>query len=473
MTGPLITTSFEAGLGDGSTEAALPGTGTSVPAGLDAILEYNGLFLGRGTQTKDAYIVKSISGLDDPDVRDTREPLPSAHGETTGRSLYGGRTIVINGRIQAWNRDKLRDMQQALRTAFRVQDEELPLYFRMGDTYKDHYIMVRKVSKIEMGEEQSDFNYWRPFQVTLRASNPRFFSFAEYTHTMYPNRLSNGNIDGSSTGYSATGGTLSGSYTAWKNDGTSSLRWNGTMPSTTNNLTVGSSRVQVTASVEHSFEVTSYVTDGVSTGVTLQVQVFSASTGGSVAQTFNSSNYSGVGLNAMQLKFTPTSGTWIQPIVRLTGTSSETFDVALDSFWLSRTQAINSFSSGIVAEADNGSARQVKLRQLGNADAQPIIRFVGPMTGEVSIGNTTNDKTMTLKSTSSISAGSYYEADTATRRFLDQDDTNSFGQLKSGSKFVSLDNYYEIGNNDIIVATSGYGSSADAKIEISYKHAWM
>lgn len=153
---------------------------TAFPPGLEARVEFNGLILNN-LATIDKYRVTRIEGLADADIRDTRELNPSSHGETPFDSLYGGRTITLQGRVEAYTLNKLRAMQQALRTAFLDLDTEKPLVFRTGTTSRDGFLMCKKHQSIAWGEEQSSFGFFRDFMIPLRASNPRWFSYLQST----------------------------------------------------------------------------------------------------------------------------------------------------------------------------------------------------------------------------------------------------------------------------------------------------
>lgn len=174
------------GPGDGQPGSfTLPGSGIAVPAGLEATFEYNGLFLNV-QQNADRYRVSSMDGLYDADIRDARDPNTNDDGETPYNSFYGGRTIVIGGTIQTYSISKLRDMQQALRFAFADVKTERPLHFRTGDFNKDHFINCKKIAPITGIEQQSNLNASRDFQISLRASNPRFLSYYENFIDAYP-----------------------------------------------------------------------------------------------------------------------------------------------------------------------------------------------------------------------------------------------------------------------------------------------
>jgi hypothetical protein len=164
------------GLGTGSPNDGLIGTGHSGPRGVEAIIEYNGLYMNV-REWVDTYIVNAIGGIDDADVRDNREVNPGYHGETPFPGYYGGRTITLGGKIQTRTLSKLRDMQQGMRQAFAQLRDDLPLYFRGPSLDLDSMIYCRKSAPIQMAEAQTTLNHFeRPFLITLRASNPRFVS---------------------------------------------------------------------------------------------------------------------------------------------------------------------------------------------------------------------------------------------------------------------------------------------------------
>lgn len=172
----------QVGLTSGAADRFLLGTGRGAPSGVESIFEYNGsLFNVRSWQ--DTFLVISIDGLADPDIRDQREVNPGRHGETFYDAFYGGRTIVLTGRIRAGNIRKLRDMQMGLKQVFGDLSKELPLYFRTGDVARDLFINCKKSQPIVMAETQANFQYTRDFQVTLRASSPFFKSYMEQWST--------------------------------------------------------------------------------------------------------------------------------------------------------------------------------------------------------------------------------------------------------------------------------------------------
>ena len=159
----------------GDPNISITGTGFSVPRGIESLLSYNGIVMNDLT-VYDKYRVLAIDGLADPDIRDSREDKFSDDGEDTYDSYYGGRTIVLKVRVEAYQLDKLRDMEEALRTAFATLSES-KLTFLTGDPEKNHYIDCKKSESLTKTEDVESINYrhFRDWQITLRASDPRFY----------------------------------------------------------------------------------------------------------------------------------------------------------------------------------------------------------------------------------------------------------------------------------------------------------
>lgn len=168
-----------AGLATGSSIERIIGTKTSGPTGIEAIIEYNGLYMNNRDWI-DTIIIDHIDGLDDADVVDSRTQNPNDDGEIPGKSQYSGRTLVLQGHIVAKTIWKLRDIAQGLREAFTDLNVELPLIFHNVDYRYSLQIFCKKSQKIQMSDEQTTPNECtRDFQIYLRASNPRFLNINE------------------------------------------------------------------------------------------------------------------------------------------------------------------------------------------------------------------------------------------------------------------------------------------------------
>lgn len=168
-----------AGLAGGSSAGKIIGTKRAGPPGIESIIEYRSetpVYLNV-VDWVDTFIVVSIAGLDSADLRASAFVNPGEHGETPSDALWGGRTIVLSGKQFAHTIWKLRDMQMGLRGAFLDVRNEYPLIFHAADPANDLMIMCRLADKINIPDQQTTRNeYQRDFQISLRASNPRFLS---------------------------------------------------------------------------------------------------------------------------------------------------------------------------------------------------------------------------------------------------------------------------------------------------------
>lgn len=101
--------------------------------GVQAFIEYNGLVLNDRHQA-DLIRVTGISGLDDAEVRDSREPRPGESGEYAYDAFYGGRNLVLNGFVEAGSLAALGTLSRNLKAAFAPLNESY-LKFRWFDVY--------------------------------------------------------------------------------------------------------------------------------------------------------------------------------------------------------------------------------------------------------------------------------------------------------------------------------------------------
>lgn len=178
--GILIAPSLTEGLGAGSAEGPVPADPSGFRiGGVEAVFEYRGLRMNV-RDWWDTYIINRVTGLDDADVRDSRENNPGYDGETPGEANYGGRTIVLSGYIRAYSFFKMRDMEKALRRAFADLKVEDPLTIKLGVAERDLVVFCKKVAKLDIPEEQTGFDYKRNFQITLRSSDHRIHSYRRY-----------------------------------------------------------------------------------------------------------------------------------------------------------------------------------------------------------------------------------------------------------------------------------------------------
>ena len=180
---PILLSPFADSLWAGIPENATPGSQLSQPAGLEALLEYNGIII-HDRSVYDKYRLKAIDGLHGGvGIRVNEDTNSGDHGSFPLMNMLDARSIIIEGVINTGNLSKMRDLQQALRTAF-FSMVERPLIIRTGNTARDVYVMARISDKIGMREEQTKIDrFTRDFQISMRATDPRIYSINSRTYT--------------------------------------------------------------------------------------------------------------------------------------------------------------------------------------------------------------------------------------------------------------------------------------------------
>ena len=131
----------------------------------------------------DKYRVTAIDGLHGgPSIRVNEEKNPGDHGGYPLANLLDARTFSIEGEVFTGNIAKMRDLEQAMRTAFYSMVER-PLIMRTGNAALDVYIMCRINDQIGLREEQSKMDrFRRSFRIPLRATDPRIYSVQRRTY---------------------------------------------------------------------------------------------------------------------------------------------------------------------------------------------------------------------------------------------------------------------------------------------------
>ena len=127
-------------------------TALIAPRGLECVFEYKGLLLN-DRRYPDHYRLTNVTGLDDADVRDSREANPDADGETPFGSRYGGRTIGLQGFIQAGNLNYLRYMWAQLKAATDdlTEDDLLLRWMDWRDDFNDTSALVMQDYVVDSG----------------------------------------------------------------------------------------------------------------------------------------------------------------------------------------------------------------------------------------------------------------------------------------------------------------------------------
>jgi hypothetical protein len=160
--------------------------------GIDNLLEWQGpdgaVITLNDRSSFNQYRLTSIDGLDTADPRLPSTPAADRHGEVAHKGLSGGRTITMEGVIQAQNLDDLRDMTGALNRAFASLTSEGNLVFRTRNGNDCFISCMRQQFQIKDTQDKAYFT--RTFSLTLRASDPRFYGLVEYAHLLLQGKTS-------------------------------------------------------------------------------------------------------------------------------------------------------------------------------------------------------------------------------------------------------------------------------------------
>lgn len=474
---PLGLTPPPIGLATGSSSEILIGSGESVPPGLEAIIEFNGIYLNNRSWI-DTYIVNQIGGLEDPDLRDDREVNPQQHGETAFDAFYGGRTITLTGYIRAYNIHKLRDMQQALKQALAgLKNEKELILHSWNNPSTDVKILCRKGAPIQMAEIQSVDNYFRrDFLITLRASNPRFLGIIGNSHTVQLGVVDDFIID-SSESYDKTGSAYTISGGKLVPPDTNAARW------VRNDLSVDLSNTEVVIRYEPDATFTGSIVRGVARVEGLSDYIYGQvdqdgllsigkSEGGSVS-IFDTSlvPLSRSAGNTYWLRFRVDGNALTVDHSTTDPRISESVSTKL-SYTLTGTDAVD-WGDGVFGEAgfhliagstgwrfDDVSITPYKmsgqtianLYNMGNFTAQPEITFIGKMSNPSLIFEEAGDLITII---GDIPAGDLIRADINERTLKNGSDENIFSQLSPFSDWPEL----MAGYNKILLTAEGISPS--------------
>jgi hypothetical protein len=488
------------GLGSGHPTLAIIGTGKSIPPGLESKLEFNGLILN-DRSVIDTYKVIRMSGLEDADIRDDREVNPQAHGETAFDSYYGGKTITIEGTIRAFNLAKLRDMQQALKYAFADLSQERPLVFHGPDPENNVFINCKKNTPIAMTESQeSDGIFYRPFLITLRASNFRFLSSANVFDYGDLAQLDVGDEDPTAN-YDITlvGGTavwVAGEWNftttaekrlIWKNQGVFPLGNQDIIVRYTPDATLTGSSVKAIvkyldssnylyAQVDATGNLTLVKVDGGAPTTLSGPVAFGARAAGVnyYLRCKIEGNVVRVDHYASDPRGDPLAAS-SGFAYTLTGGNATKFGSATDGrFGWAVSPGSNGWSVGDISYSTPSLTDRSIMTETnkGNFQAQPRYVFTGPMTNPV-LTNTANIESLVL--TGSVPSDDSWTVNIAEGTMYDNDGDNRFNNLSPSSDWVEI----EAGDNDFLLTASAIEVRKNGSdfivpsISVNYRHSWI
>jgi hypothetical protein len=456
---PIVLPPKEATLGQGHPTLADMGSGYSVPGGIESIFEYNGLLLN-DRSTVDRYRVREVEGLWDADVRDAREANPSDHGETDYESFYGGRTIAMRVRIEAHTLRKLRDMQQAFRTAF-LDLQEKPLYIHSGTLARTVKIECKKSVALAGPESQTDYNFFREVLLTMRASQPEFRSLYNYTKNIQVNRISNPIFRTNTTGWSSVGGsTVFARVTGgWSSHGIASLRY---QHSDAGGATIGvrtlsgTSGIPVTPGQTYTFQVDVNIVDNLTTGIRPSLLWYKADGTASTVLTASHGTYvTGTGEYRLIISgIAPSDAAFAGG--RVAGAeASNLLEFNTDGAWFVGGAPTPPEASGLTIVPNEG-----------NWPSKPVVVFHD---GIQNLKMTNQANGNVIEFTEDIPDDETYTLDVSKGTLSDSDDVNHFDILTDDSYGPMI----EPNDNPIEVDIETYGTSENSHVEIRFQNAWM
>lgn len=146
---------------------------------------------GNRTRTLDQLYLTDIGGLDDSDIRFSEESNFYRDGMNPLVSRVGGKTITLEGYIEASNFQSMRQIQNRFKTALGTANSpalgltENPVYFRnVWNNGFDFLLNVRKSQPLQMKDAQDSMYPRRRFLATLRSSFPFFESVGARTEVL-------------------------------------------------------------------------------------------------------------------------------------------------------------------------------------------------------------------------------------------------------------------------------------------------
>lgn len=497
---PILLSQFAAGLWAGDPLFALPGSGTSAPPGLEATLEFNGITI-HDRSVVDKYRITGMDGLHGgPSVRYSSDPNVSDHGSRPGNNLWGDRTFVLEGRIEAHNVGKLRDMEQALRTAF-YSTVERPVIFHTGDINRDVYIKARINDKIGLKEEQTRRDHlYRDFQITMTASDPRILSINTRNYTFGfgifddfgSGSVSPWTIDNGSA-YSITTGQLNIPTAATRSTRNdlgykpidSRETFKITSPAVPANGDIIGIRIK---EIDDSNYIWGRLRATSATAAVLELYktiggadtLLAATASLTIAASTSYWLQTSIVGNAMTVKLfstdpTPGPGTQVGATGSYTltaGLEQTQFGVGVQGSVGLRTLSTNAWKGDdFEVEPLSFNHQVITSRQAGNFLALPKVRLTGPMT-DIVITNLTvlpdESTARFIKINGTIPAGDWYEYNAADGSLVNSAGLSKYSQLDVTSRQLQLAN----GDNGIqIVAASASGTTPS--MAVSHQDTWI
>lgn len=477
--------------------------------GIETLIRYNGLVLN-DRRYAERYLVTEITGLDDADIRDSREDNPETDGENAYNSFYGGRTISIKGEVQAGNIARLREMQSTLKQAFN-RLEESPLSFMYNDWYdnfSDKNLNFFNDYTFDTGTSSTFSLTSQRLQCATNATRLFYLNKKSYTDLQVTAKFG---LGASLTGY---GNTVLlkrlAATTSWIGfEQTSSgiaIRTNSgsiTTDVTTPSIPVINQIRWLRGTIDGNSVYGELFTADPETGVA-PVSTLATTLSGSNATNFgqNVPGFPGVQMTVNDVTeylddfdVRSLSNPDVQVNARkvakvdmpdLQGNKhpSRPFMITMRASqpnFLSRAYIFTSYSaasnaatydsggSGLTFPSDGSGipfgTNQFFITNLGNYKSLPRVRFYGQMLNPV-LSNNTNGSIIAIEA--DIADGDYLEVNVANRTITDSGGANRYGYLADSNSWM----YLSDATNAMSLGTDGF-SGTSPRVSVYWNHSWV
>src|SRR5687768_13698927 len=134
------------------------------------------------------YVVNNHDGFDSPELRLSMYNRPGEHGSVVTNQLYGGRTIILEGRIAASStteyQERRRELQNALRIVKDADAVSQPILLKFQTTDNlELQSQIYAAKKLQFRERSPVFS---EYYLELFAADYNFYDQSLQTATLTP-----------------------------------------------------------------------------------------------------------------------------------------------------------------------------------------------------------------------------------------------------------------------------------------------
>lgn len=495
---PFVLPTVTEALGSGSSELILEGTGRSAPSGIDALIGFNNLVMNNRSWLE-GIMITAIDGFSDPDIRTEEANNPQEDGATPFDSFYGGRTIVLKGYLRSFTLDKLRDLEQGMKTAFMPLFENA-LQIKGKTLGTSVLIYCKKNAPMTWTEEQTrDDMFRRDFMITLRASNPRFVSIEQELQSLFfgfidqfeSNTIANYKFLEAAGTMKVESGVLKPTSTAQKVftvqdpvifEQSPGFQFNYTPITTLTGSNVGgyikyidsNNHLRVQVDATGAVTITKTIA-GSPTGMTFTYTKGSSPVSRSLETTYRL-RVQMIGNVIWFYHGTTTEWVTIAKCELAFGTEQNTFGIGVFARPYIRTLPPNTswtYDNVIFGAGSMTEEEIVEVVNNGNKDAQPKYELTGPIKNpKLTIAET--GESLLFKDGTEIKAGEVWTADIKEGTLVDDEGNSKFGRLSPLSDWPELvegKNHLRLSGEEMLPVLN-LTEVQKPGLAIRYRHSW-